>query len=182
MLAAGLALMTVGIGFNFKSKLETAKVEVVKAKVTPTVVAEKKIVVVDVEGEVLNPGIYRLEEDSRVEEGLIAAGGLAAKADRGWVEKNLNRAERVSDGMKIFIPKIGESLVVTSQDTGSKLVNINTAGVEELDRLPGIGPVTAGKIIDYRKSNGGFKEIVELKLVPGIGDKLYEGIKSLVER
>lgn len=61
MLAAGLALMTVGIGFNFKSKLETAKVEVVKAKVTPTVVAEKKIVVVDVEGEVLNPGIYRLE-------------------------------------------------------------------------------------------------------------------------
>lgn len=186
MLAAGLALMTVGIGFNLKTKLETTKAEVIKAKITPTVSvlrpAQDSQVVVDIEGEVLKPGVYRLSKGNRIDEVLIAAGGLAAKADREWVEKNLNRAEVVSDGMKIFIPKAGESLGVTTKMTESKLININTATIEQLDRLPGIGPVMAGKIIDYRENNGQFKDINELKLVSGIGEKLYEEIKELVER
>lgn len=185
MLAVGLALVTVGIGFNLRSKLGMTTATLVKAKVTPTtaMAAVKTIVAVDIEGEVFNPGVYRLNKGSRVDEALIAAGGLAAKADREWVEKNLNRAEVINDGMKIFIPKKGETLgeTIKNDETGSKLININTATVTELDALPGVGPVMAGRIVDYRTANGEFKDINELKMVSGIGDKLYEKIKDLVE-
>jgi competence protein ComEA len=185
MLAVGLALVTVGIGFNLKSKMETAKVEVVKAKVSPTVILRQaqdgKVVAIDIEGEVIHSGVYQLDKGSRVDEVLIAAGGLGASADREWVEKNLNRAEVISDGMKIFIPKAGETLGTTTKSEISKLININTATIEQLDALPGVGPAIAGRIIDYRTKNGEFKDINELKMVSGIGDKMYEKIKELVE-
>jgi competence protein ComEA len=112
----------------------------------------------------------------------VAAGGLSAKADRDWVEKNLNKAEKVVDGQKIFIPKIGEEVktenVLGSSTTESKIVRLNTATLEQLDTLNGIGPAMAQRIIDYRTQNGGFKNIEELKLVSGIGDKLFEKIKN----
>jgi len=196
ILAVGLALLTVGVGYGLKTKLEKSKVELVKAKVLPTVtVVLPATITIDVEGEVIHPGVYRLLKGNRVEEALIAAGGLAANADREWIGKNLNRAEMLSDGMKIFIPgqqssqtglSGGQATSIVMQAGGvlgsqTKIVNINSATVVELDILPGIGPALAGRIIDYRNQNGGFKDINELKLVSGIGDKLYEKLKDLIE-
>jgi competence protein ComEA len=107
---------------------------------------------------------------------------LAANADRDWVEKNLNKAEKLVDGQKIYIPKIGVKVkvdnVLGESVTKTKIVRINTATLEQLDTLSGIGPSIAQKIIDYRTQNGGFKNVEELKLVSGIGDKLFEKIKN----
>lgn len=186
----GLALLTVGVGYGLKTKLEKSKVELVKAKISPTVtVVLPTTITIDVEGEVIHPGVYRLPKGNRLEEAMIAAGGLAANADREWIGKNLNRAEMLSDGMKIYVPKKSENLnsktqISPSQTLGvatSRMININTADATQLDILPGIGPALAGRIIDYRNQNGGFKDINELKLVSGIGDKLYEKLKELVE-
>lgn len=192
MLAAGLALVTVGVGFSLRSKLSSAKVTVTKAKVTPevTVIIGGKIAV-DVEGEVINPGVYQIDRGSRVEDGLVAAGGLAAKADRDWLAINLNRAEIISDGMKIYILRqqsgqSGQTVVKVEPSGGvlgsqTKIISINSATTEELDTLPGIGPAMAQRIIDYRIQNSGFRSVEELKMVSGIGDKVYEKIKELVE-
>jgi len=112
----------------------------------------------------------------------VAAGGLSAKADRDWVEKNLNKAEKLVDGQKIYIPKVGEEIktdqVLGSSTTETKIVRINTATIEQLDTLTGVGPSIAQRIIYYRTKNGGFKDVEELKLVSGIGDKLFEKIKN----
>lgn len=198
-LAAGLALVTVGVGYSFKTKMDSAKVEVIKAKVIPTVAVSAGLstVAVDIEGEVMHAGVYKIGKGGRVEDALVVAGGLAVNADRDWVEKNLNRAEQISDGMKIYIPRKNsqnvtssdQSETVIAQDTQSgtmlgsqtKVVSINSASAEELDTLPGIGPALAGRIIDYRTQNGGFKSVDELKMVSGIGDKLYAKIQALVE-
>ncbi len=184
LLAAGLALITVGIGFNLRESLNDEKPEMVKAKISPTVTIETvKWVMIDVEGEVVNPGVYKLNKTDRIQEALIAAGGLSAEADREWVAKNINRAEMVSEGLKVYIPRKGDTLgaavQISKETTG--IVNINNADSEQLETLPGIGPAMAARIIDYRKNNGGFKDINELKMVSGIGDKMYEKIKDLVQ-
>jgi competence protein ComEA len=195
MLLAGLGLIAIGIGLNMKG-LPTGqsanggqKVEVVKAKISPTAILEKKMVVFEMSGEVVKPGVYKLDAGSRLHDALVVSGGLAVDADRVWVEKNINQAEIIGDGMKIYIPKIGEVKVTTvGQVSGvqtvnnqiNKLININSATVEELDKLSGVGPAIAGRIIDYRNQNGGFKDINELKLVSGIGDKMYDKIKDNV--
>jgi competence protein ComEA len=185
LLAIGFGLVTVGIGFNLRTKLEGGtQGELIKAKATPSVtVTEIALVTVDVEGEVMYPGVYKLKRTDKVQEALVAAGGLSSKADRDWVAKNLNRAESLSEGLKIYIPKAGEVLGTETAVLASKnqLININTATTEELEELPGIGPAMAGRIIEYRKTNQGYKDINELKMVSGIGDKLYEKIKNLVE-
>ena len=166
-----------------KEKFPETKIEVVKSGggVTPTVTQVYSEVVFDIVGAVEKPGLYRLPVGSRILEGLVAAGGLAARADRNWVEKNINKAEKISDGQKIYIPEEGEDTEVKAESLkvkGSEVANINKATAEELDTLPGIGPALAGRIIDYRIKNGGFKNTEELKLVSGIGDKLYERIKE----
>jgi competence protein ComEA len=190
ILAAGLALVTVGVGYSLKTKLDGTKVTVIKAGITPTITAVTGgTVTLDIEGEIINPGVYRVAKGSRVEEGLVAAGGLAANADREWLAVNLNRAELISDGMKIFIPRqqSAGSGQLDGQAAGgilgsqTKMVSLNSATAEELDTLPGIGPALAQRIIDYRTQNGAFKDVNELKMVSGIGDKLYEKIKDLVE-
>lgn len=197
MLILGLGLMAVGIGLNLKNNLGgKQKLEVIKAKITPTVVVENKVVMLEMAGEVVKPGVYKLVRGNRIEDALIVSGGLAVNADRDWVEKNINRAEVISDGMKIYIPKVNSNNPAYAKATAGKqnpdinkvilgvqksnMININTAGVEELDKLPGIGPAIAARIIDYRNQNGGFKDINELKLVSGIGDKMYEKIKEMV--
>jgi competence protein ComEA len=138
---------------------------------------------------VINPGVYKINRGSRIADALVTAGGLGVNADRDWVAQNPNRAEVITDGMKIFIPAQGEQAVVNTIDppTGAvmgsltKVVSINTATAEELETLPGICLAIAGRIIDYRTQKGGFKSVEELKMVSGIGDKLYAKIESLVE-
>jgi competence protein ComEA len=183
VLAGGIFLVAVGIGVSIKeNKATKSKVEVVSK---PTIVETKDIsqvnskVMIDIEGEVIHPGIYELKKGDRVGDVLVLTGGLGAGADRDWVDQNLNRAELLIDGEKIYIPKAGESYkVVSLSSSSSALVNINAANAEELDKLDGIGPSLANRIIDYRVKNGGFKTLDEIKLVSGIGDKLFEKIKD----
>lgn len=186
LLILGILLVIVGIGMNFKDSFwEKAEIKLTKKEisVTPTIDVQSNIkVTIDVGGEVINPGVYSLVKESRVNDALVAAGGLAANADRDWVEKNLNKAEKLVDGQKIYIPKIGGKVeinnVLGESVTKTKIVRINTATLEQLDTLSGVGPSIAQKIIDYRTQNGGFKNVEELKLVSGIGDKLFEKIKD----
>jgi competence protein ComEA len=144
-------------------------------------------IVVDVEGAVVNPGIYSLTLGSRVQEALVLASGLSESADRSWVEKNLNLAAKLSDGAKIYIPRLGEiknSALTPSQgiSTGagiegaSGLVNVNIATASELDALPGVGPVTAEKIINNRPYAG----IDDLLSKKAISSKVFSQIKDKV--
>ena len=189
LLILGMLLVIIGIGMNFKDQfLEKAEVKFLNKSVGLTEVIDIQSyneVTIDISGEVINPGVYRLIGDVRVNDALIKSGGLSAKADRDWVAKNLNLAEKLMDGQKIYIPNQVESRKLQVESGGilgvsvdNKIVRINTATVEQLDTLSGIGPSIAKKIIDYRVKNGGFKNIEELKLVSGIGDKLYEEIKN----
>lgn len=199
ILVVGILLIIIGLGMNFweKQKGKDSKIELIKAKESGkelmVTTAVKREIMADIEGEVMNPGVYKLDNGSRINDILIMAGGLGAKADRDWVEKNLNKSEILNDGQKIYIPKIGEVLG-KSQDTKNnfqtnsndqfnknQMININIADLEDLDKLSGVGPSVAQKIIDYREKNGGFKNIEEIKLVSGIGEKLFEKIKDQIE-
>lgn len=141
---------------------------------------------IDIEGAVVNPGVYELVSSARVQDLLIAAGGLSAVADREWLNKNLNLAAKLVDGGKIYIPQIGE--VKSGRGEGGQgggiiaganlqtTVNINNATLDELDRLPGIGPVTAQKIIENRPYQT-TEEILSRKIV---GKSTFEKIKDKI--
>ena len=143
---------------------------------------------VHVAGAVVRPGVYDVSEGSRVLDVVEAAGGFVAEADKNA----LNLAARVEDGERLDIPYVAgyepddeEGFVVVSEGTpsslaGVDLVNINTATLDELDKLPGIGPTTAQKIIDYRNENGSFVQIEDIVNVSGIGSATYENIKDLI--
>ena len=160
---------------------------------------ETEKIIVHVSGAVQNEGVIELEENSRIADAIEKAGGFREDA----YTKDVNLAYKLEDGMKIYIPTMEEkenektNVIVESnietennnssysnasdgKNTNSK-VNINTASKEELDTLPGIGPSTAEKIINYRKENGKFKSIEGIKDVSGIGDSKYENIKDMIE-
>lgn len=187
LLVIGFLLVVLGIGMNFKDQfLIKEKVKVETKNISPTVKNDVQVnseVVIDISGEVVKAGVYKLKNGSRIEDALIMAGGLSVKADRDWVDQNLNRAEKIFDGQKIFIPKVGEKTEVKTVlgTSVSKVIRLNSATVEELDKLDGIGPAIAQRIIDYRVENGGFKSVEEIKLVPGIGDKMFEKIKNDIQ-
>lgn len=187
LLSAGLALITVGVGYNLTAKYNENPVQLVKGVVTPTVIQVDVKVTFDISGEVLKPGVYVLAKGSRINEAMAVAGGLAANADRDWVEKNINRAKAIGDGEKIYIPRqqpMGQAKINTTQavlgavDNG--IINLNTAGLNDLDKLDGIGPAIAQRIIDYREKNGTFKDINEIKMVSGIGEALFSKIKEKI--
>jgi len=135
---------------------------------------DEELIVVEVAGSVEKPGVYRLENGSRVEDLLIAADGISVNADRDWVEKTINRAAKLKDGQKLYIPDIneqndvlsanssgGEQTASQSQGSGlGGLININTATLKELDTLPGIGPVYGQNIIEHRPYST-IEELVE---------------------
>lgn len=136
-------------------------------------------IIVDVEGGVIRPGVYSLPTSSRVQDALIASGGLSKDADRGWVEKNLNLAAKLIDGQKIYVPKLGESktsLSVSSQDIVANGININSASLQTLDSLPGVGPATAQKIISGRPY-GAIEELLGKKIVT---EKVFGQIKDKI--
>jgi len=142
---------------------------------------------VDISGAVEDPGVYEFLEGSRVEEAIQRAGGLSGMADTAWVRKNLNLAARVSDGQKIYIPKVGEVAGASSSRSGatarrdncSGKININSAPVERLRCLYNIGNSRAKAIIDYR-SKKHFDRIEEIMDVRGIGEKTFERIREQI--
>jgi len=128
-------------------------------------------IVVDVKGDVLTPGLVTLPAGSRVADAIAAAGGISPNAN----VTSLNLAERLSDGQMVII---GNS---QSQPASSDpRINLNLATESELDSLPGVGPVMAGRIIAWRETNHKFHSIEELQEVPGIGPKVFANLKSLV--
>ena len=146
-------------------------------------------VYVDVDGAVVRPGVYRLKEGARVSQALDAAGGLTVEAD----VTGLNRASKITDGQKIYVPTVGEqqaaaavggaeSSAATTPGAGSSsgLVNINTASAAELQTLSGIGPSMAQSIIDERTKNGAFASVDDLMRVSGIGEKKLAKIKDCI--
>jgi competence protein ComEA len=128
-------------------------------------------IVVDVKGDVVNPGLVTLPAGSRVADALAAAGGVVPSANVTL----LNLAERLSDGQMIVI---GNSKAM--ELSSDPRINLNLATESELDSLPGVGPVMAGRIIAWRESNQRFHSIEELQEVPGIGPKVFANLKSLV--
>lgn len=183
----GVLLLLVGIG-SFVSKKEEA-VEETEAVVT-TVLAEKTeesttleaVIFVDIKGAVKKPGVYQMKVGDRVKDAIDAAGGLTAEAD----SQKVNLAQRVEDQMVIVVPKVGEEAEaipagVTSKETSKEgKVNINTATVEELKTLKGVGEKKAEAIIEYRKKNGSFKTKEDLMKVRGIGKKLFESFEERI--
>jgi len=131
------------------------------------------IVTVDVEGAVLHPGVYTLPVDSRVEDAITAAGGLESDADEELFAKTMNRAMKLVDGGKIYVPSLSSS-GIGSAGSVSNLVSVNTASQSELDTLPGVGPVTAQKIIDNRP----YQTLGELVSKKAVGTALFEKIKD----
>jgi competence protein ComEA len=144
--------------------------------------AEAAQLFVDVVGAVRRPGLYRIPDGARVADAVRRAGGPTPKAQLELV----NLAARVADGEQVVVPRRGAVGAValggggTSGPTGP--VHLNSATLEQLDALPGVGPVTAQKILAYRQQHGGFGSVDELDAVPGIGPARLADLRSLVAR
>ncbi len=150
------------------------------------ILEEDPIIMVHISGQVYSPGLVELVRGDRLIDAVNFAGGLTKDADLD----RINLAKKLEDEEKIYIPKIGESnepllaiseeLITQSRSSGNKTtININTANLDELDTLPGVGKVIAQRIIDYRTTSP-FKTIDDLKNVSGIGDKIFNGLKDLI--
>jgi competence protein ComEA len=145
--------------------------------------AETPKLIVHVVGAVRRPGLYRLREGARIADALARAGGATGKADLTVV----NLAAPLSDGVQVVVPRrLAGAGAAAAPSAGSSPVapqgpvHLNTATLEQLDSLPGVGPVTAQKILDYRVQNGGFASVDELDAVPGIGPARMDQLREAV--
>jgi competence protein ComEA len=140
-------------------------------------------VTVDVAGAVNKPGVYRLTSDQRVEDALERAGGPTRRADLAQI----NRAAKLEDGRQILVPQRAPKGSVASAPTAGTAtapqqpINLNTATLEQLDTLDGVGPTTAQKILDYRTEHNGFGSVDELDQIPGIGEKRLAALREHVQ-
>ncbi len=183
-------LILIGLGVIYFKKLpnlSSTKVEVLN---DTTVSQESSKITVEINGAVENPGVYKLAENSRIEDLLIISGGFSKDADRLWTDKYLNRASKLNDGQKVYIPKAGEqTLGVSAKEGGgdqtisssfsTKIggqINVNTASLEELDSLPGIGQVYGQSIIDHRP----YSDIEEIVKKGAIKQNVFEKIKKQI--
>ena len=136
-------------------------------------------IIVHIDGGVVNPGVYEMDSNSRVNDVIEKAGGLRQDA----ITRNINLARQINDGEKIYIYVEGEEENIQEEivNQSSGKVNINNATKDELTSLPGIGSSTASKILEYIKEKGKFKKIEDIQNVSGIGQSKYESIKDLID-
>ena len=183
----GLILLGIGILlFRKDPSFSSTKVEILETNSE----GEGGEITAEIAGEVIRPGVYKLSGNSRIEDLLILAGGFSVDADRNWIEKYLNRAAKLTDGQKVYIPKTGQQSDTSSANRSggikvdqsvlgverSGLLNINTASLSELDGLPGIGSVYGQNIIDHRP----YSTVEELQSKGALKKSVYEKIKNLV--
>jgi len=168
----------------------SAKKEQSSIEIIPAEEEDLAVIYVHVAGAVEKPGLYQLDSGARVNDALALAGGLAAAADRDRFSQSVNSAQKLTDGVKFYIPFEGEAVGQKGEVAGEKTsffsqgqagrININTASVSQLDSLPGIGPAYAQRIVDYRESHGPFSKVEDLTQISGIGDQTLEKIKNQV--
>lgn len=185
-LAAGAVLLAVVLVLALRHLGGGGAAPPVVAPVAParaTRPAPVKLLVVDVAGAVRRPGLYRLRQGTRIDDAIAAAGGATAKAQLDSV----NLAAPVADGEQVLVPGRGiaaaaspASPAAAGAASPSAPLDLNTATAEQLDALPGVGPVTAQKIIAYRTAHGPFHAVAELEGVPGIGPAKMAELKGLV--
>lgn len=132
--------------------------------------------VVDVAGAVRRPGLYHLAAGTRIADAVAAAGGATPHADVALV----NLAAPLADGEQVLVPVRGAAAGTGGNPSPTAPVDLNTANAEQLDALPGIGPATAQKIVDYRQAHGPFRSLDDLEAVPGIGPSKLAQLKGLV--
>lgn len=146
-------------------------------------IQEKTVIFVHIAGNVGEPGLYEIEEGSRLNDLIVPA----KIKDMGILDKYFNRAKLLSDGEKIYIPfpeeinKENDEVVLFASEEDQSKININTAGLSDLITLPGIGDTKARDIIDFREKNGKFKIIDDIMMVKGIGIATFERIKELIK-
>lgn len=153
---------------------------------------EENVIIVHISGEVKQEGVIKIEKGARIIDAITAAGGTSEEADLSKV----NLAYILEDAQKIYIPNINEKeeevvgegssreIVISgsgggsSQKEGKIYINLNTANLTELQKIPGVGEATATKIIEYRKANGKFNSIEEIKNIEGIGENKFNKLKN----
>ncbi|WP_408954886.1 helix-hairpin-helix domain-containing protein [Natroniella sp. ANB-PHB2] len=163
---------SIEISSSTKRELEIEKEEeLLKQK------EEEEKIFIHLGGAVAEPGVYKIEVGTRLYQVIEQAGGPTAEADLNTI----NLVEQLRDGTRIMIPYQGSTSYdeVDVNMVGSKL-NINAATQKELETLQGVGPALAEQIIEYRRQNGGFSELTELKQVSGIGSKTFDNLKSQI--
>ena len=171
--------MTIGailISLNSAKPYESASESVTIDK--PSNAIDEPSVFVHVVGEVEKPGIYIVATRARVFDAIVAAGGFTKSADQSTV----NLAREISDGEQVVVMAAGAQSGSAAAQTSAQaaLISLNRASQLELEALPGVGPTLAGRMIDWRTANGGFKKKEDLLKVSGIGKKMFDGMKDLV--
>jgi competence protein ComEA len=150
------------------------------ASTTPTSAPVVTVLVVDVAGAVRRPGLYRLPQGSRIADAVARAGGMSRHA----AAASVNLAAPLADGEQVLVPSsvggVGGAAAAGGAPSPSAPVDLNSATVEQLDALPGIGPVTAQKIVDYRQEHGPFTSVDDLDAIPGIGPSRIDNLRGLV--
>ncbi|MGD8485437.1 MAG: ComEA family DNA-binding protein [Chloroflexota bacterium] len=146
------------------------------AAAEPTAVGS---IVVDVAGAVTRPGLHRLTAGARVGDAIEAAGGFAPRADLAATSQALNLAQPLDDGAKVLVPELGNATLGTPAGAADGRIDLNGATASELESLPGIGPVTAGKIIAARQERR-FDSVPDLRARGLVGEKVYADVKDLV--
>ncbi|HEP1575750.1 TPA: helix-hairpin-helix domain-containing protein [Streptococcus suis] len=171
---------------DFQQTEQTSSSSDLVEETSTEVSKEPSLLVVDVKGAVVKPGLYTLEAGARVNDAVEAAGGLTSQAD----PKSINLAQKLSDEAVVYVASKDENISVVASTTASSAmsseekstsqVNLNTATEADLQTISGIGAKRATDIIAYREANGGFKSVDDLNNVSGIGDKTMESIRPYV--
>lgn len=190
-----IIVIIIGIIYNvFKNKKSSE--EIIYSNILVSEEKEESVkndirkIKVYVTGEVNNPGVIELEENSRIEDAINLAGGVTNNANL----LDVNLAYSLEDGQKLYIPNInekeekdyittknGEKIIEDGKAKSNSKININNGDIDELKNLPGVGEALAQRIINYRKENGNFNSIEDLKNVSGIGEKKFDNLKEFIE-
>lgn len=186
-----IAFSIINIMNDINNEFDYSNIVEDKSNIQEVVEEKANVIKIHIAGEVNRTGIIELEEGLRIADAIEKAGGTTINADLSKV----NLAYVLEDGQKLYIPNSedidntqyisennGDNIIETTNSaTSSTKVNINKASIDEFQKLPGVGPSLAQKILNYREENGKFNNIEDIKNVSGIGDKKYEGLKDYIE-